>query len=114
MSWHRTAPLASCSGRGDNAAIGMSLPPRPSPQYRFAGLWLTLALLSALLVVLAWAQEGVLLALAPGVASIGFGVATGVTGRGWHRVFAVTAILVGVAPIVVLVLAIFFVLPDLE
>jgi hypothetical protein len=55
-----------------------------------------------------------LLALAPGLAAIGFGVATGVTGRRWQRAFAVVAILVGLAPIVVTVAAMLFLLPMLE
>jgi thiol:disulfide interchange protein len=73
-----------------------------------------LAMVASVSVVLVWLKLGVIVAVGPALAAIGFGIVAAMEGNQWRRALAVVCILVGLAPLVVVVLALVVLVPDLE
>jgi hypothetical protein len=91
----------------------MALPSSTQRQLR-PPVFMMLAVVASGSVVLLWLKLGVIVAIAPALAAIGFGIVAAMEGNPWRRALAVVCILVGLAPMVVLVLALLVLVPDLE
>jgi hypothetical protein len=79
-----------------------------------ARVFTMLAMVASVTVVLVWMKLGVIVAVAPALAAIVSGIAAAIERNPWRRALAVVCILVGLAPLVVLMLALLVLVPNLE